>query len=122
MNQQSEAGTIPQPKPDPILQNIKDIDPHGPVQSMMRLARTYGPIYRLSLPGGARLVVSSQELVHELSDEERFDKRVHNTSLENIRDFAGDGLFTAYTQEPNWGKAHRILMPAFGPAAVSPCR
>ena len=33
----------------------------------------------------------------------------------NIRDFAGDGLFTAKTEEPNWAKAHRLLMPAFGP-------
>ena len=32
-----------------------------------------------------------------------------------IRDFAGDGLFTAYNEEPNWAKAHRLLMPAFGP-------
>ena len=35
-----------------------------------------------------------------------------------MRDFAGDGLFTAWTEEPNWGAAHRILMPAFGPAAL----
>ena len=35
-----------------------------------------------------------------------------------MRQFAGDGLFTADTQEPNWQKAHRILMPAFGPAAL----
>jgi len=26
--------------------------------------------------------------------------------------------FTADTVEPNWGAAHRILMPAFGPAAL----
>jgi len=38
--------------------------------------------------------------------------------LRNVRDFAGDGLFTADTDEPNWGAAHRILMPAFGPAAL----
>ena len=36
----------------------------------------------------------------------------------HLRDFVGDGLFTAYTDEPNWAKAHRILMPAFGPAAM----
>ena len=33
-------------------------------------------------------------------------------------DFVGDGLFTAYTDEPNWAKAHRILVPAFGPIAI----
>lgn len=38
--------------------------------------------------------------------------------LREIRAFAGDGLFTAFEKEPNWGKAHRILMPAFGPMAM----
>ena len=38
--------------------------------------------------------------------------------LQQARDFARDGLFTAWTDEPNWQAAHRILMPAFGPAAL----
>lgn len=117
MEPQPAFATIPQPRPDPLLKNLKDLDPKGPIQGLMRLARTYGPIFRLNLPGGEIIVVSSQELVNELCDEHRFDKKVH-PPLEHIRAFAGDGLFTAYTQEPNWAKAHRILMPAFGPAAI----
>jgi len=117
MTQRPDAAPIPQPRPDPILGNLREIDVRAPAQSLMRLARTYGPIYRLRLPSGDRLVVCSQALVHEVSDDTRFDKKVHR-ALENIRDFAGDGLFTAYTEEPNWGKAHRILMSAFGPAAL----
>ncbi|MBC7658581.1 MAG: cytochrome P450 [Chitinophagaceae bacterium] len=35
-----------------------------------------------------------------------------------MRAFVGDALFTARTDEPNWGKAHRILMAAFGPASL----
>ena len=84
---------------------------------MIRLARTYWPIYRLSLPGGDLIFISSQELVDELSDEKRFEK-AENATLENMREFAGDGLFTAHGDEANWGKAHRILMPVFGPAAM----
>src|SRR5262249_18803213 len=69
-------------------------------------------------PGGRGLVVvSSRELVDEVCDETRFDKKVH-APLEQIRALAGDGLFTAHTGEPNWGKAHRILMPAFSPVAI----
>jgi cytochrome P450/NADPH-cytochrome P450 reductase len=108
---------IPQPKPDPVLGNIRDVDAEAGVQSFMRLARTYGPIFRLDFPGRSVLVVSSRALVDELCDESRFDKKVHHP-LEQVRAFAGDGLFTAYTEEPNWGKAHRILMPAFGPLGV----
>lgn len=47
----------------------------------------------------------------------RFAKRVH-VPLREIRAFAGDGLFTAYNDEPNWALAHTILMPAFGPLGV----
>lgn len=38
--------------------------------------------------------------------------------LEELRAIAKDGLFTAYSEEPNWGKAHRIVMPAFSPIGV----
>lgn len=108
---------IPQPKPHPLLGNLPDLNPEAPVQGFMRLARTHGPIFKLALAGREVIVVSSRELVNELCDEERFDKKL-SMPLQNIRSFAGDGLFTAHTVEPNWATAHRILMPAFGPAAI----
>jgi cytochrome P450/NADPH-cytochrome P450 reductase len=99
------------------LGNVPDVGMTTPIQSMMRLARELGPLYRLSFPGQDLLVASSHELVAELCDEVRFDKHVH-AALRQIRRFTGDGLFTARTDEPNWERAHRILMPAFGPAAM----
>lgn len=108
---------IPQPRPAPLVGNIPDLDPDMPIQSMMRLAREHGPIFRMHMPGRDMLVVSSQELVNELCDETRFDKKVH-APLHHIRGFAGNGLFTADTADPDWAKAHRILMPVFGPAAL----
>src|SRR5215510_15007400 len=110
----SEHFPIPQPKPEPILGNSRLIDPRAPVQSMMRLTRKMGPIVRLEFFGRRLILLSSQELVSEVCDETRFQKSVHPT-LQSLRDLGRDGLFTAYTNEPNWGKAHRILMPAFGP-------
>ncbi|MFL5804869.1 MAG: bifunctional cytochrome P450/NADPH--P450 reductase [Roseiflexaceae bacterium] len=108
---------IPGPKPAPVVGNVPDIDGEHPIQSFMALAREYGPIFRLELPGREMIVASSQELVNELCDEQRFDKKVHGV-LQEVREIGGDGLFSAKTQEPNWGKAHRILMPVFGPAAL----
>ncbi|HMN21532.1 MAG TPA: cytochrome P450 [Ottowia sp.] len=108
---------IPQPKGDPFIGNLRAIDGEAPIQGFMRQARIMGPIYQLELFGKMLTLVSSQELVDELCDEKRFDKRIHAT-LKNIRDFAGDGLFTARTEEPNWAKAHHILMPAFGPLGM----
>ncbi|MFI9723464.1 bifunctional cytochrome P450/NADPH--P450 reductase [Streptomyces sp. NPDC052396] len=83
-----------------------------PVQQAMHLARTHGPVYRRRLHDTERLFVCSPELVAELSDEERFTKHV-SPALENVREFTADGLFTAYNDEPNWAKAHDILLPAF---------
>jgi cytochrome P450/NADPH-cytochrome P450 reductase len=108
---------IPQPKGDPVIGNLRAIDGDAPMQGFMRLARIHGPIFQLEFFGRPLILVSSQEIVDELCDESRFDKRVHAT-LKNIRDFAGDGLFTAKTDEPNWAKAHRLLMPAFGPIGI----
>ena len=108
---------IPQPRPYPVLGNILDLDPKAPVQSLMRLARRHGPIFRLVFPSQTLTVIGSHELCADACDESRFDKHVHGV-LKHIRDFAGDGLFTAHTTEPNWGKAHRLLLPAFSPLAM----
>lgn len=113
----AHTDTIPQPKADPFIGNLRAIDGEAPIQGFMRLAQTYGPIYQLDFFGHPLIVVSSQALVDEVCDEKRFDKRISG-ALKNIRDFAGDGLFTARTDEPNWAVAHRLLMPAFGPIGI----
>lgn len=118
MSKPSRSLDIPQPRSRPLVGNMPDLGFETPMQNMMKLAREHGPLFRLAFPGGrAALVLSSHELVADACDETRFEKKV-GAALEHIRDFAGDGLFTAYTEEPNWGKAHRLLMPAFGPAAM----
>lgn len=76
-----------------------------------------GPIFKLSIAGTERLIVSSYELCNELCDEKRFSKVVAGPLLQ-VRNGTGDGLFTAFQNDDNWGLAHRILMPAFGPMAI----
>ena len=113
----TQTSPIPQPRPLPVVGNLPDIDANTPVQSLMRLAQAHGPIFRLTLGGRSVTIVSSQELVDEVCDEARFGKKLSRV-LEMVRDFAGDGLFTARSDEPNWAKAHRLLMPAFGPLGI----
>ncbi|MBE0591081.1 MAG: cytochrome P450, partial [Gemmatimonadales bacterium] len=113
----SKAKEIPRPQGHPVIGNLLDIDGKAPIQGFMRMARAFGPIFKVTLGGRDVIWVGSQELVDEVSDEARFEKLIHAT-LYNIRDFAGDGLFTARTDEPNWGKAHRLLRPAFGPLGM----
>ncbi|WP_037671278.1 cytochrome P450 [Streptomyces griseus] len=85
---------------------------HTPVQQVMDLMREHGPVLVRRLHGRDTLFVADLDLVAELADERRFAKHV-GPALENVREFAADGLFTAYNDEPNWAKAHDILMPAF---------
>ena len=88
-----------------------------PVQDLVALARELGPIFQLDMMGKPITVVSGFSLVDELSDESRFDKSVRG-ALHRVRTISGDGLFTAYTSEPNWSKAHNILLPNFGDRAM----
>ncbi|MFC4425117.1 bifunctional cytochrome P450/NADPH--P450 reductase [Deinococcus navajonensis] len=112
---------VPRPKAEPLIGQLRAIDTDAPIQSFTRLLHEYGPIIELDLPTvprpGRVFLLGSYRLIDEVCDDRRFDKRVHRV-LKNVRAFAGDGLFTAHTEEPNWQAAHNILMPAFGPLAV----
>lgn len=100
-----------------------------PIQDAMALLREYGPVVRRRRHGVDTLFVAGLDLATELADDERFAKFI-SPGLRNIREMAGDGLFTAYNDEPNWAKAHDILMPAFSlgsmrayhPAMLRVCR
>jgi cytochrome P450/NADPH-cytochrome P450 reductase len=108
---------IPHPPKKPVVGNMLSVDSIAPTQGLMRMARELGPIFWLDMMGTPLVVVSGHDLVDELSDEKRFDKAVKG-SLRRVRAVAGDGLFTAYTNEPNWSKAHNILMQPFGNRAM----
>src|SRR5918999_6255827 len=109
---------IPQPPGYPVVGNVFDIlGEETPIQGLMKLARQYGPIFRLRTPQGSVIVVSGFDLVNEISDEKRFDKFL-GPGLRMARTVAGDGLFTSWTQEPNWRKAHDILLPTFSMQAI----
>ncbi|HYC25296.1 MAG TPA: cytochrome P450, partial [Roseiarcus sp.] len=108
---------IPQPPKAPVLGNMFSVDTKAPVQGLMKLAKELGPIFWLDMRGAPIVFVSGFSLVDELCDEKRFDKTVRG-ALRRVRAIAGDGLFTAETAEPNWAKAHHILLPPFGGQAM----
>jgi len=82
------------------------------IQSLMELAKQYGPIFQLDMMGTPLVFVPSAELASEVCDEKRFDKTVRGP-LKRARLIAGDGLFTGDIDDPNWSKAHNILLPSF---------
>lgn len=52
--------------------------------------KKHGPIIFLKFPKNNEVLVGSQELVHELCDQERFEKKVGG-ALEEVRTVGGDG-------------------------------
>jgi cytochrome P450 / NADPH-cytochrome P450 reductase len=86
-------------------------------ETLEAFARRYGPIFQMSGAGARTLVLSGSALIDEVCDDQRFDKKIRG-GLGEMRGVLGDGLFTADTADPNWGKAHRILMPAFSMQAM----
>ncbi|KAI1409982.1 cytochrome P450 [Hypoxylon sp. FL1857] len=112
-------GTTPIPEPPalPFIGHVAELDRELPLNSFVSLADRYGEIYRLRLPGRTIVVASSHRIVDELCDESRFIK-IPKAALYEIRNGVHDGLFTAKIEEPNWGIAHRVLMPAFGPMSI----
>lgn len=117
MSDVSMSEPIPHPPRKGPLGNLPDIHTETRVQDMMKLARQYGPIYELELAGVRLVIISGFDLVDELCDEQRFDKLL-GPALQSGRATAGDGLFTAWTHEPNWHKAHNILLPNFSQQAM----
>ncbi|MEE2690044.1 MAG: cytochrome P450 [Pseudomonadota bacterium] len=118
MAQKNALHPIPNPAGQPIVGNAFSVDASTPLQSLMEIAREQGPIFWLDMMGRPVIFVSGAELVKELCDEKRFDKAVRG-ALRRVRVIAGDGLFTGDTQEPNWSKAHNILLPTFAQRAMN---
>ncbi len=109
---------IPGPRGVPLLGNVFDIDSHSPVEGFMRMARQYGPVFKVSLPTGTRIMVSDPDLAAEICDDARFDKQVGAGLAAISKTLAGRGLFTSETKDPLWHRAHAILMAPFSQQAM----
>ena len=114
--------TIPGPAGYPIVGNLFTLRDEVPINGLSSLADEYGPIYKLSFPGISggyeMVVVSSMKLLEEISDEKRFHKVV-SAGLDRLDEDGPRGLFSSRSEaDPDWGQAHRVLVPAFGPLSI----
>lgn len=115
----NETQTIPAPRTVPLLGNLHQIPKAGLIGHLLDVSKQFeNPgIFKLKFGSRVGVFVTDPDLVAELCDETRF-RKIPGPGLRVVRKFAGDGLFTAFSDEPNWGKAHRILLPAFSQRAM----
>lgn len=110
--------SIPSPPGLPVVGHLHQIAKAGLIGHLLDVSRTMKEgIFKLRFGSRVGLFVTDADLVAELCDETRF-RKMPGPGLRVVRRFAGDGLFTAFSEEPNWGKAHRILLPAFSHRAM----
>ncbi|MEU7422934.1 cytochrome P450 [Streptomyces sp. NPDC040750] len=105
------------PRRVPLLGDVLGVDRRRPLQDSVRLGRELGPVFRRRAFGKEFVFVWGAPLVADLADESRFAKHV-GLGVANLRPVAGDGLFTAYNDEPNWQLAHDVLAPGFNRDAM----
>ena len=112
------ADRFPSPKGLPVVGHLHQIARAGLVGHLLAVQRDFPDgIFQLKFGSRVGIFVTDPDLVAQLSDETRF-RKMPGPGLRVVRRFAGDGLFTAFGDEPNWGKAHRILLPAFSQRAM----
>ena len=105
------------PRRLPVLGDLLSFGFDAPAQSAVALAAELGPLFELEVLGARYVIAAGAEYVMDLNDETRFCKHL-GTDIDALRIIGGDGLFTAYNDEPNWRTAHTLLLPAFSQAAM----
>lgn len=101
----------------PVI-DFRTVDFTKPVQDVTAQLQQLGSAM-LEQPFGKQpaIFLADNALIDEVNDETGWEKHI-GPSLTRLREVTGDGLFTAYSDEPNWGKAHNILVPLFTKAAM----
>lgn len=114
-----DAATIPRPSFRlPILGDLLAVDFTKPVQGLTaHLGRTGNTIFEERLFNVTITALADAAMIEEVNNEAGWEKHTGRV-MAKLRPVAGDGLFTAENDEPNWQKAHNILMPAFTKSAM----
>lgn len=100
-----------------VIGDLSTVDVTKPVQRATAQLRELG-CGMIEQPIGQPVIfLADTALIDEVNDDTRWEKHV-GASLRRLRSLLGDGVFTAYNDEPNWHKAHNILMPLFTKTAL----
>lgn len=111
------AKTIPHLSRLPIIGNLHQLVGKDIVGRLLNATKDFRPVSELVVFGFRILVINDVDVAKDVLNDEDYDKFI-NIPTRYLRKAAGDGLFTAWTEEPNWQKAHNILLPGFAHKAI----
>lgn len=113
------SSSIPHPRLRlPIVGDLLTVDFARPAQGLAAQVRKLNcDIMEQRIFGIPVIVVAGTSLINDVNDDSLWEKNV-GFSLRRLRPIAGDGLITAFNDEPNWQRAHNILMPVFSKSAM----
>jgi cytochrome P450 len=108
---------LPGPRALPLLGNLHQFDLRRLHQTMERWAQQYGPVYRVTVPTGAFLVVADPDLVGKVLRERPDGFRRPAVLAAVTAELGGmTGLFDS--EGATWRNQRRMVMQAFAPQAV----
>ncbi len=103
----------------PIIGDLLTVDFAKPAQGLTAQMRKLNVgIMEQRIFSVPVIVLADAGLINDVNNEDVWEKHV-GFSLRRLRPIAGDGLITAFNDEPNWQRAHNILMPVFSKAAMT---
>ncbi|KAI9473910.1 MAG: cytochrome P450 [Benjaminiella poitrasii] len=110
--------TIPGPASLPFVGSLYELLPNI-TEGLHRQFEIHGPLVEVNILGRKVINTNDPAIAEVLVKEsEYFTKKVSTSSLNEIKAFGGQGLFTTDTDEMDWKLAHKLLMPAFSPRAI----
>ncbi|WP_290367878.1 cytochrome P450 [Antrihabitans cavernicola] len=96
----------------PMLGDVLALNPRKPVQSMAKLSESIGPIYELRFGPKRMVIINGAELADTVQSDSQWEK-AFGPPIRRLRMLGSSGLIVASTNDPQWGAAHRVLMPGF---------
>lgn len=100
------------------VQRMKCLHLLNSIEGLKVLFDNYGPIIDISLFETRMISTNDPVIAEAFAKESEFITKIISGGLQEIKEFAGSGLFTSNTSDPDWQLAHKLLMPAFSPRAI----
>jgi cytochrome P450/NADPH-cytochrome P450 reductase len=78
----------------------------------------YGNLASVSVLGTEMIGTNDPAIAEIFAKESEYFTKKIGATLKEVKEFAGNGLFTSDSDNDEWKLAHKLLMPAFSPRAI----